>query len=221
MRHHPTDGALGLLVTTIARASGIWRREIGISFVLCKKQAQLLLPNRCDASEVAASSGCGSSMELCWCTSSGNNTCGSRRNRACEPDQCRAPVECAGSHARFGYRCFADAMGCNILPDNAVSQIIGGPLSIMLDRMGVHASSDDYDLAHYFTISQTNNGLGGGSVCSKMPGGKAMGGTASTDPTGGNDAMTFAHVSAVRAPPFAHAVPARELICPHPAAHRK
>ena len=201
---HPTDGTIGLLVTTIARASGVWRRALGISFVLCKKQAQLLLPNACDVDDVAAKSGCAArrfdsdatwedGAEQCWCTSSGGNTCPWSPGQACEPDKCKAPKDCDGG----GYFCFHDAVGCNILPDNAISQVIY-PLASMLDRMGVHKS--DYDLAHYFTIMPGggSSGLGGGSVCSHW---KALGASGATDPTGDSwSAGLFAHVSAAHIP---------------------
>lgn len=204
-QHHPTDGALGLIVTTIARSSGIWRRAMGISFVLCKKQAQLLLPNQCQADEVAARSGCGSDMEQCWCTSSGGNTCNqcARGNIPedrylhwceCEPDQCKAPTDCNFG----GYRCFADAIGCNILPDNAINQVIDS-LSTMLDRMGVHAASD-YDIAHYFTVtpSSSGEGLGGAGVCGCVNGEsncKARGASGARDPQADSfSAGIFAHV---------------------------
>ena len=209
---------------------------MGISFVLCKKQAQLLLPNKCQADEVAAKSGCGTNMEKCWCTSGGGKNCGpcspTRGNMRwldisggkwcqCKPDQCTAPTECYPSN---GYQCFADAAGCNILPDNAVNQVLDS-LPYMLERMGVRAASD-YDLAHYFTKTpQAGHGLGGAGVCgqfgedgghiSTYPEVKARGASGMKHPHGDSfSAGLFAHVRDT--PPFAHAcctivlLPARE-----------
>ena len=64
------DGAMGLILTTVARASGVWRRAVGISLVLCRKQDLLLTPTACQTSDPAApghttNGGCGS--EECFC----------------------------------------------------------------------------------------------------------------------------------------------------------
>eukprot|EP01048_Picozoa_sp_COSAG05_P000222 COSAG05_NODE_6_length_45604_cov_26.489660_12_plen_258_part_00 len=61
----PDDGAMGLIATTIARASGIWRRSLGISFVLCDKQANLLKEPQCDEAHLSSVSGCDGSQCVC------------------------------------------------------------------------------------------------------------------------------------------------------------
>ncbi len=63
--HFPNDGPMGLLLTTVARASGVWRRSVGISLALCKKQDQLMHPETCDMGVVSGNAGCG--VDECFC----------------------------------------------------------------------------------------------------------------------------------------------------------
>ena len=64
------DGAMGLILTTVARASGVWRRAVGVSLVLCKKQDLLVTSTACQTSSqtgpgYTSNAGCGPEECLC------------------------------------------------------------------------------------------------------------------------------------------------------------
>lgn len=199
----PHDGPLGLVATTLARAGGIWRRVIGISLVLCRKQANLLSSTSCSTSDTAVVQASGCAAGQCHCEASDGS-----------PSSCLDPSECqAGwvNHPISGWafvkkECAADAApetaNCNLMQDNFVDGFVSNGHTL-LARMGVRLA--DYDLAHYFG-KRGGGGLGSCCVCGDemgmYEGGKAGGGTALDPPNA--DAFNVDYVAHELGHQFGH-----------------
>ncbi len=90
--HFPLDGPMGLLLTTVARASGVWRRSVGISLALCKKQDQLMHAETCDMTVISGNAGCGvdecfcEPMQVPWEEVWASDSCRWKEDGMCDPD---------------------------------------------------------------------------------------------------------------------------------------
>jgi hypothetical protein len=101
-----SDGPMALVATTLSRASGLWRRAIGISLELCRKQGNLVSAKTCNHAELNVISGCAASE--CWCEG-GESAASCKTATDCKPARGAAshPTDeqrvASGNTCRYSY----------------------------------------------------------------------------------------------------------------------